>query len=307
MGSLLKSKILEAGIDVSTSVESFSAKPVWNGVDMLARLGLISEAACYLGAVDGDHERGTCVWFEVNGERCEVPLEPVTAPEEQDECREDLVTRFLDQVSEQFWEQDVRWSVVLLRQRRYWYRAVLVPNKILKRRYVAALPRRAELASFREPQLLSYHDFAELPGRDIEIDDLPRMPTASSIVAGRAVRSDAECVDAAEDYVPLLEELGVLHEALRFDSVRCEEVDDHRLLTVARGGLQLETELSETGWVDLPPLLDLLNGALIDAGVDLWLYSAKTDDQSFEVVLADAEQHALLCRYDLLNEVDPAV
>ena len=76
MSSLLKSNILEAGIDASTNVESFAAEPVWNGVDMLDRLALISEAACSLGGVDGDHERGAWICFEVNGQRCEVPLDP---------------------------------------------------------------------------------------------------------------------------------------------------------------------------------------------------------------------------------------
>jgi hypothetical protein len=86
----------------------------------------------------------------------------------------------------------------------------------------------------------------------------------------RVLVTDDECVDEPGDYRSVVDQLCDLTDgALRFGEVGCEERDGVRELTLRRGDRAWRALLDgHTAWVDRDPLLDALNQAAADLGLD---------------------------------------
>jgi hypothetical protein len=117
---------------------------------------------------------------------------------------------------------------------------------------------------------------------------------------------DRERVPAASDVEAVVDELLAITGGAAPDATcRCTERDGARRLTLSVEGRRFRTDLrGETDWIDLDPLLDVLNEALAHQGAPGRLHAL--DDgrrhQTTGIVYATDDQAAVLRRWGLLTK-----
>jgi hypothetical protein len=92
-----------------------------------------------------------------------------------------------------------------------------------------------------------------------------------AVARGRYFLTDAESVDAAADYLPLVARIAKLAGGtLAFDAVTCTEAAGVRTLTLRRGERIWRRDLrGDTDWIDEGALCDALNEVLAETGEEL--------------------------------------
>lgn len=133
---------------------------------------------------------------------------------------------------------------------------------------------------------------------------------AKIVGSKHVVVMDGECVDAAEDYLPVIREIAAITGVLRFDHIECEEDDAGRLVTLVQAGRTWTGRVQgNTDWIDNEGLLLLLNQVLEELGAAKRLHAIQhpTWGQELGVVFAAEAELAKLraAEYSIESDEPP--